>query len=164
MQPTRLLSAATAEAARYRTSRLARRTALAGAFAIVAITAACGGSDSAAGPSKPPQVTGAYPMATARGMSVPRTFTDAKGSKLTIEGGSLTVNADGTYALKYKGKLNALVFDLTDRGNYSVSGSTMSFTPSDGDPGFTGRVSGKSVSVVGFRIAGVGFDLGFSGN
>jgi hypothetical protein len=97
-------------------------------------------------------------------MPVPRTFTDAKGSKLTIDGGSMILDADGTYQLKYKGKLNALTFDLTDEGTYKLSGSTVSFTPDDGDAPYTGRVEGRSVLVNGFRIAGVGFDLGFSSN
>src|SRR5687768_12849321 len=76
VQPTRLLSAATAEAARYRHS-IARRAVLAAAFTVAALTAACG-SDSATGPSKT-QVAGTYPMATVRGLSVPRTFTDPAG-------------------------------------------------------------------------------------
>ena len=103
-------------------------------------------------------------MSTARGLPVPRTFTDGAGSKLTIEGGSMIVNGDGKYALKYKGKLNSLTFDLTDEGNYTLSGSSMSFTPDDGDAPYTGRVQGKSVLVDGFKIAGVKFDLGFSVN
>jgi hypothetical protein len=132
-------------------------------MSMAVITAACG-SDSATGPSKV-QVAGAYPMSTARGLPVPHTFTDAAGSKLTIEGGSMTIDANGTYALKYKGKLNALTFDLTDEGTYALSGSTMTFTPEDtDDPPFTGKVQGKSVLVDGFKIAGVKFALGFSGN
>jgi len=161
MQPTRLLSVATARVARVRHARISRRVATASAFALVAIAAACS-SDSSTGPTK--TVAGSYPMSTARGMPVPRTFTDAKGSKLTIEGGSMILDADGTYQLKYKGKLNALTFDLTDEGTYKLSGPTVSFTPDDGDAPYTGRLEGKSVLVNGFRIAGVGFDLGFSSN
>ena len=161
MQPTRLLSAATAEAARYRHS-IARRAVLAAALALAALTAACG-SDSATGPTKT-QMAGTYPMATVRGLSVPRTFTDPAGSKLTIEGGSLTIKSDGTYELNYKGRLNSLTFNLTDEGNYALSGAAVSFTPDDGDPGYTGRVNGKSMLVDGFKIAGVKFDLGFAGN
>ena len=67
MEPTRLLSSVTAPAAARRYSSIARRSALAGAFAVAAITAACS-SDSSTGPSNTP-VTGAYPMATARGLT-----------------------------------------------------------------------------------------------
>lgn len=144
-----------------RTGGLTRRIVVAGALAISALTAACG-SDSATGPSET-QVAGAYPMSTARGLPVPRTFTDAAGSKLTIEGGSMTIDANGTYALKYKGKLNSLTFDLTDEGTYVLSGSTMTFTSEDpDDPKFTGKIQGKSVLVDGFKIAGVKFALGFT--
>ena len=161
MQPTRLLSPASASPAPGRTARVARRVAIVGALAVAAATAACS-SDSSTGPSQT-TVAGAYPMATAKGMAVPHTFTDAGGSKLTIEGGGLTMNANGTYALKYKGKLNALTFDLTDEGKFTITGAAVKFTPDDGDPAYTGRVSGKSILVDGFKIAGVKWDLGFAG-
>ena len=103
-------------------------------------------------------------MSTAQGMKVPHTFTDPAGSKLTIESGGLTMNSDGTFELKYKGKLNALTFNLTDEGTFTVAGSTVTFTPDDGDPAYTGRVSGKSIVVDDFKIAGVKWDLGFDGN
>ena len=160
MQPTRLLSSAIASAAPRLHVRVARRTVVAATFAVAAIATACS-SDSSTGPSTQP-VTGAYPMSTARGIAVPHTFTDAKGSKLTIEGGGLTMNANGTFELRYKGKLNALTFDLTDEGKFAVSGSTVTFTPDDGDPAYTGRRSGKSIMVDGFKIAGVKWDLGFA--
>lgn len=163
MQPTRLPSASPARSAHVRRSILVRRLAVVGAMSVAAITAACG-SDSVTGPSSG-QVAGAYPMSTARGLPVPRTFTDAAGSKLTIEGGSMTIDANGTYALEYKGKLNAITFDLTDEGTYSLSGATMTFVSEDtDDPPFTGKVQGKSVLVDGFKIAGVKFELGFSGS
>lgn len=139
---------------------MARRVALIGALAVAAISAACS-SDSSTGPSKV-EVTGAHPMATARGLAVPHTFTDAAGSKLTIEGGGLTLNSDGTFALKYKGKLNALTFDLTDEGTYKLSGKIVTFTPEDGDPIYLGRVVGSSVIVDDFKIAGAKFELGFA--
>ena len=162
MQPTILLSSATAVVAPRSNVRLARRVAIVSALAMAAVTAACS-SDSSTGPSKT-GVTGAYPMATAQGMKVPHTFTDPAGSKLTIESGGLTLKSDGTYELKYKGKLNALNFDLTDEGTFSLSGSTVKFTPDDGDPAYTGRVAGKSIVVDDFKIAGVKWDLGFNGN
>jgi hypothetical protein len=161
MQPTRLLSSVITPRAPRVGARVTRRVAVLSAFTLAAISAACS-SDSSTGPSKTP-VAGAYPMATARGMSVPHTFTDAVGSKLTIEGGKLTMSADGTFELAYKGKLNALTFDLSDEGRYTVSGSIVTFTP-DGETPYTGRVSGKSVIIDGFKIAGAKFDLGFSGN
>lgn len=102
-------------------------------------------------------------MATARGFSIPHTFTDGVGSKLTVQGGALTLKTDGTYALNYKGKLNSITFDLTDDGTYTLSGSTATFTPDDGDPAYTGKMQGGTV-LVGFRIAGAPFDLGFKGN
>ena len=140
-------------------SRLMRQLGVATLLGAVTFIAACS-SDSATGPGKP--VPGAYPMTTARGLAVPHTFTDAAGSKLTIEGGSLTLGADGTFALSYKGKLNALTFDITDEGTFSQAGSIVRFTPDDGDPAYTGRVQGASLVVDDFKIAGAKFDLGFT--
>ena len=162
MQPTILLSSSTTRVAPRSNVRLVRLAAMVSAFAVASIIGACSG-DSSTGPSKT-GVAGAYPMATAQGMKVPHTFTDPAGSKLTIESGGLTMNSDGTFRLKYKGKLNALNFDLTDEGTFSLAGSTVTFTPDDGDPAYTGRVSGKTIVVDDFKIAGVKWDLGFSGN
>ena len=136
-----------------------RKFAAVTTLAVAALTTACS-SDSSSGPIAPQ--TGAYGMATARGMALPHTFTDAAGSKLTIEGGDITLDADGTFELHYKGKLNALTFDLTDEGTYKMSGASATFTPDDGDPAYTGRVIGKTVSVDDFKIAGAKFDLGFA--
>ena len=128
-------------------------------LAFVAITTACS-SDSSSGPVTPQ--TGSFAMSTARGMTVPHTFTDAAGSKLTIEGGGIVLDSDGTYELHYKGKLNSLTFDLTDEGTYKMVGATATFTPDDGDPAYTGRVVGSTVNVDDFKIAGAKFDLGFA--
>jgi hypothetical protein len=144
-------------AARVR-SGLARSIAIAAGLSATTLVAACS-SDSSTAPTKP--VPGAYPMATARGMTVPHTFTDANGSKLTIQGGALTMNANGNYTLNYKGKLNALTFDLTDEGTFSQSGTIVTFKPNDGDPSYTGRMVGGSVVVDAFKIAGARFELGF---
>jgi hypothetical protein len=132
------------------------------ALAIIATTAACSDDDTATGPGNGP-VTGAFAMKTARGFAVPHTFTDAAGKKLTVEGGGLTMSPGGTFALNYKGKLQALEFDLTEEGTVAVAGSNITFTPDDGDPPFTGRIQGKTITVK-FRIAGASFDLGFTGN
>jgi hypothetical protein len=160
MQPTRHLRSQNAQARRRLHLGVVRRATYACALAAAAITAACSGDSSTA----PVQVAGARPMSTAQGMAVPHTFTDGAGSKLTIEGGGLTLSPNGTFALQYKGKLNALTFDLTDEGTYKLNGTTVTFTPEGGDPVYTGRVAGKSVVVDDFKIAGVKFDLAFTGN
>jgi hypothetical protein len=159
MLPTHYLSCAALTGG----SSLARQLAAAGALAAATFVGACS-SDSSTGPAKPvpaKPVPGSYPMATARGMAVPHTFTDAVGKKLTIQGGALTMSANGKYTLNYKGKLNTLTFDLTDEGSFSQAGATVTFTPDDGDPAYTGRTVGQSLVVDGFKIAGAKFDLGF---
>ena len=156
MLPTRYLS----QAAQVR-SRLARRITIAAGLTATMLVAACS-SDSSTAPTKPTKpVPGAYPMATARGMTVPHTFTDATGKKLTIQGGALAMTANGTYTLNYKGKLNALTFDLTDEGTFSQSGVIVTFKPDDGDPSYTGRLVGGSIVIDAFKIAGAKFELGF---
>ncbi len=143
-------------------SSLARQLAVATGIAAASLVAACSSSsDSPTGPANPNPGPSAYSMTTVRGMAVPHTFTDAVGKKLTVQGGSLTMNANGTFALNYKGKLQANSFDLTDKGSYSKSGSVVTFTPDDGDPSYTGRISGNSVAVDNFKIAGAKFALGF---
>lgn len=106
------------------------------------------------------QVAGVRPMRTANNQSVPTTFTDASGKKLTIESGSLKITADGKYSLAYVGHLGTLDFDLEDEGTIAFSGNSITFTPDDGEAAFTGVRSGDTF-VVGFKIAGVKFDLGF---
>ena len=144
-------------------SRINRVLVTALSVGLIAGTAACSDDDTATGPGGGGPVTGAFPMKTARGMAVPHTFTDSKGSKLTVEGGSLTLGAGGSYALNYKGKLNALTFDLTDEGTVSVSGTTAVFTPDDGDPSYSGKIQGATITV-NFKIAGAAFELGFKSN
>ena len=139
-------------------SGLARRVTIAVVLTAATLVAACS-SDSSTGPTKP--VPGAYPMATARGMALPHTFTDIAGSKLTIQGGALSMTANGTYTLNYKGKLNTLTFDLTDKGTFSQSGTIVTFKPDDGDPSYTGRMVGGSIVVDAFKIAGAKFELAF---
>ena len=152
--------------ARRPSSCLVQRVVAVGLVATTAGIVACSGDSSTStgpSPSKPP-ANATYSMATVRGMTVPHTFTDAKGSKLTIQGGGLTMSTDGKFTLNYKGKLNAMTFDLTDEGKYTKAGSVITFTPDDGDPAYTGRVQGKTVMVDGFKIAGVKWDLGFNSN
>lgn len=106
------------------------------------------------------EVAGVRPMRTANNKSVPTTFTDAAGKKLTIESGSLTITPDGKYSLAYVGHLGSLDFDLEDEGEVAFAGNTITFTPDDGDVAFTGSKNGSTITA-GFKIAGVKFDLGF---
>lgn len=147
---------------RIRLIHTVRRLALVAGSAPVIVLAACGDSDSPSGPSAP--ITGSYAMATVRGFSVPHTFTDAVGQKLTIHGGSVTLNPDGTFALNRQGKLNNLSFNLTEEGDYTQSGGLVTFTPDDGDPSFTGKLLGKTIAVDDYPIAGAKFDLTFKAN
>ena len=55
-----------------------------------------------------------------------------------------------------------IVFDLTDEGRFTASGSLVTFTPDNGDPKYTGRVQGRTVIVDDFKIAGAKFALGFA--
>jgi ABC-type Fe3+-hydroxamate transport system substrate-binding protein len=105
-------------------------------------------------------LVGTRPMRTADNKNVPTTFTDGKGKQLTIMSGALKITSDGKYTLAYVGHLGTLDFDLEDEGVVHTQGTTLVFTPSDGEAAFTGASSGGTI-VVGFKIAGVKFDLGF---
>ncbi len=133
--------------------RLGRTAATGAALA----AAACGGDST--GPLSEAELVGEHDMVTINDFNVPHTFTDAAGSQLTIDGGSLQLEADGTFDMNYAGLLNALEFDLDDEGTYSVSGSTVTFQ-SESEGAYTGEIAGNTL-IVPFRIAGVMFDLGF---
>ena len=143
--------------------RRPRRIAMVAMLAPALLAAACGGDGSTAPAVTPSTVAGSYAMASARGFTVPHTFIDAAGSRLTIEGGRLVVNGDGTYTLNYKGRLNNLTFDLTDEGTFKLQGSSVLFAPDD-DDAYSGRIQGSQIIVDDFRIAGARFDLGFKEN
>lgn len=136
-----------------------RPTLFAVSLAFASAIAAC--SDSSPTNVDSDSLTGSRPMRTANNNSVPTTFTDGSGKKLTITSGSLTITAAGKYALAYVGHLGTLEFDLEDVGVVTTDGNKLTFSPADGEEPFNGVLTGDNTITAGFKIAGVKFDLGF---
>jgi len=106
------------------------------------------------GPVIPPaHVPGMYPLTMIEDHAAPHTFTDPAGGQLAIEGGSLALSVTGTYELSYRGRLNALDFDLGDWGSYTVSANRVTFRP-DGEVAYSGVLKDGTVSIAR-RVAGV---------
>jgi len=138
----------------------ARRFINSGLVTLALAAAACGGGDDATGPSNPPapsgNVSASYGLSEVRavgklgggGKGLPVTFSDASGDKLTIMGGTLVLAGDGKFDLKVQTSFNGSNTTLTDRGTYSVNGSTIAFSSSKSTPRLSASasMSGKKVT------------------
>jgi hypothetical protein len=147
-------------------SRLGRLvTAAALTFAVVGTTAC--GSDSKSPTGTGGGVTGTYNIASVSGPSgtdnsapfvmLGGTVTDDQGGQHTfridITNGTLQLKSDKTYTAQFGSKLYVDEQEQTDNpfdfppetGTYSVSGSTITFTDSDGEES-TATVNGNQIS------------------
>jgi hypothetical protein len=137
-------------------STVARRAA-APILLVAALAAACGGDG--VGPATPVSLAGNYVMTSVEGYGVPHTFTDAAGSQLRIDGGTLVMRDDGSYELQYSGRLNAGDFTLGNDGLYDTSNGLRFFPATGGS--YSAQVNGSTITFQR-KIAGVAFDLGFT--
>jgi hypothetical protein len=140
---------------------------------IVAGATACGGGGDATAPSPAPgpgdgQVSGVYTLSAVRtlgnlqggGTGIPVTFTDGSGRPLVFEGGTLTLGADGAFALAVQAKFNGSPVEMTDHGTYTVSGgSTIDFNSEKSSPRLsTGSLSGNQVKAFS-QFGGIPFEI-----
>ena len=116
---------------------IGRRLALLGLLA-VAVTA-CGGDDGDGG-TGPGDITGTYTIQTINGAPPPYTlWTEAEaGFQREITGGSVTLNADGTYSdvFHFRDTEAGVVTtgSAETEGTYTRSGSTIAFEALTGEP------------------------------
>ena len=117
--------------------KIGRRLALLGMLAMTVAMAGCGDDDD---PSGPTEITGTYTLRTVNGASLPFTlWTEAEaGFKREITGGSVTLNANGTYsdAFAIRDTEDGVVTTDTETssGTYVRTGNTIAFTESNGIP------------------------------
>jgi hypothetical protein len=130
-------------------------------------TAACGGDDSTGPEPVPADVSGTYALTSLRtlgtlhggGNGLPVTFTDGGGHTLTFSSGELVLAADGSYTLEVEAAFNGGAVTMSDEGNYSISGSSIDFTPT-GSPARMkdGTVSGSSITAE-TQFGGIPFEI-----
>lgn len=124
----------------------ARATRVAIAAAAVALLGACG-SDST-GPHNA-NVTGTYALSTVDGASLPFTVPNTGDNTVIVQSAAIMLNDDSTYSAVASGTENGEPTSIiTDEGNYSVSGSQVTFTSTVIQGGhYTGNVSGTTLTV-----------------
>jgi hypothetical protein len=102
------------------------------AVAIFAV-AACGG---AADTTAPSSIAGTYSLQTVNGQIPPVVLVQDASYKLEILSGSYTINTDNTYSAvaSFRETDNGVVTPSTESetGTYSLHGSSITFTDSDG--------------------------------
>lgn len=105
------------------------------AIAVLALTAACGGGDD--GVNEPASITGTYNLETLDGQSPPIVVLDQPGFKVEIVSGNFVLAANMTFSTNVVFRLTedgqASTESETFDGTYAVSGSTVTFSYSDGD-------------------------------
>jgi hypothetical protein len=124
----------------------ARAARVAIAAAAVALLGACG-SDST-GP-KNTNVAGTYTLSTVDGSSLPFTVPNTGDNTEIVQNAMVTLNSDSSYTAVANGTENGeSTTIITDTGNYSVSGSQVTFTSTVIPSGnYTGSVSGSTLTV-----------------
>ena len=104
----------------------ARLVRAAAGVAAVAMLAACGSSST--GPNNA-NVAGTYTLNTVNGATLPYTVPNTGTDVEIVQGATITITGDSTYAVNATGTLNGSPSTLvTDVGHYSVSGNQVTFT------------------------------------
>jgi hypothetical protein len=115
------------------------------AAAVLAFTAACGGSD---GVSEPVSVAGTYTLQSVNGGPLPFVIFDESGYKLEITAASYVLTSAGTFtnSATYRETESGTVTMSTETysGQYTLTDSTVTFTDSDGEV-YTATISGGNL-------------------
>jgi len=102
-------------------------------FLLVALALACGG-DNVNGPTTE-SVAGNYSLTMVNGSPLPFVVAEVRDDKLEVTAGSLSINADNSYALTFglRETQGATVTTetVTEAGTYHRSSNTLSFHPND---------------------------------
>lgn len=120
------------------------------AMALLALTAACSGSDD--GVNEPVSIAGTYVLETIDGQGLPVVIAEDAEFKIEITSGRVVLAAGGSFTLSatLRETTGAEVFTETVEfdGTYSVSGSTVTLLYSDGDVE-TATISGNTLTFSG---------------
>jgi len=126
------------------------------AVALVAVAAACGGSD---GINEPGQgVAGTYALQTVNGAALPFVFFEGDGFKLEVTAATYVLEASGSFtnSASFRETRNGVVTTSSEvgTGKYAVRGTTVTFTDTDGDVQ-VGEISGNKLQFTGDGITAV---------
>ncbi len=117
------------------------------AVALVAVAAACGGNDGINEP-KEQAITGTYTLKTVNGAALPFVIFQGDGYKLEVLAASYVLAASGSFtnSASFRATEGGVATTSTETltGRYTVSGTTVTFTDSDGDV-LTGTISGNNL-------------------
>jgi hypothetical protein len=104
------------------------------AIAVFGLAAACGGGD---GINEPASIAGTYNLQTLDGQSPPVVVLDEPGFKLEVMSGNFVLAANRTFTTNVVFRITVDTEVSTEAesfsGTYTVTGSTVTFTYSDGD-------------------------------
>lgn len=146
-----------------------RRFAGTALTAIALATAACGGDDGGStgpGPTAS-DVAGSYSLTGVRtlgnlsggGNGLPVTFVDGSGDALTFNGGTLVLDADGSYTLEVAATFKGNGVTMTDQGTYNTLGNTVDFDPTSNNKRMkTGKLSGTKMTAEA-QFGGIPFEI-----
>lgn len=115
-------------------------------IALLGLVAACGGGND--GINEPRSVAGTYTLQTVNGAALPFVVFETAGYKIEVTGASYVLASAGTFSnsASFRETENGVVTTSTETvtGQYTVSGSNVTFTDSDGDV-ITGTLSGNNL-------------------
>ena len=107
------------------------------AIAVLGLAAAACGGGGDDGINEPASIAGTYNLQTIDGQAPPVVVFDEPGLKVEITSGNFILNANGTFTTTVVWRVteNNVVTPETESfpGTYTVSGTTVHFTYSDGD-------------------------------
>lgn len=131
-----------------------RRSALS-LLAGLALVAACGGGDSAAGPSGEANIAGSYNLQSLNGAALPALFGASGATRVDVTAGNFSINANNTFSSSHTFRVTTggqvATLSETCTGTYSRTGTSLAFTEAfSGDfcgGGYNGSVSGNDLIV-----------------
>jgi hypothetical protein len=100
---------------------------------LVAAALLVGGASACSDITGVTRADGVYFLQTVNGTSVPFTTQDNAGNQITLESDTYSLNTDFTYSEQRIERINGATQSQTELGNWSQSGSLVSFTPTQSD-------------------------------
>ncbi|MFG1691135.1 lipocalin family protein [Gemmatimonadota bacterium] len=115
-------------------------------LALVAVLTACGGSS-----TEPEPIWGTYNLTTIAGQPLPYVLIQVGADMLEVTAGHMRLNSDHTFSTALTLRLTEDGVEDTETGTnsgtFTVSGSSLTFTDSDGET-FTGSLTDKTLTLI----------------